>query len=584
MQIRRLSSQEPLYAAVQVRALEQRLASALPPHELMRRAGLALARLAMAVAPRARNAWIVCGPGNNGGDGLEAAIHLHRWGLRVQVSLLGASTNPQPHELPPDAQWALDRLHHCGLTSSEQAPPELLAEDLIVDALLGLGCNRAPQGRIAQAIRAINDSPAWVVAADLPSGLCADTGRSWQQLAVRADHTLSFLALKPGLFTAQGRDHSGQVWLSSLSDPRDESAISTNALTTAPPASGTGAATEAATETTTKAATEAPTQPVAWLLGPLWGAQHHRRFNRKHATHKGSFGDVLVVGGDFEMIGAAWLAASAALSSGAGRVWLCPLSEAGPPAPNLGRPEIMLRPEAWREAEFLGRCTVVAGCGGGDGILQVLQPLLRYAHRLVLDADALNALTHSDADHRGFHDALASRSPERTVITPHPLEAARLLGITTDAVQCDRLDAAHRLAHRWHSSVVLKGSGTVVVVPHSRSNAAHSSEELAPKFSTERFVNGSGSNSLSTPGSGDVLAGWLGGLWAQQAESAEGTACAVKAAVNLHGRAGEECDWSPLRANDLIDALMRLGSGRSVASSKPPDQDDPKAFDSSRRP
>ena len=217
----------PLHSVLATRQIEQAAQVSLAPHTLMQRAGLAVARLALALAPHARTVWIACGPGNNGGDGLEAAVHLRAWGKRVCVTWLG-----DPARLPPDALAALHRARAADLQWLHEPPDGLTAQDLCVDALLGIGVShRPPSDQLQDSIRALNASRATVLAVDMPSGLHADTGQyAMQSIAapaisvraggtfdlkkphVMAQHTLSLLTLKPGLFTAHGRDAAGQVW------------------------------------------------------------------------------------------------------------------------------------------------------------------------------------------------------------------------------------------------------------------------------------------------------------------------------------------------------------------------------------
>lgn len=478
----------PLHDVTASRALEARALAAhagVPaPSPLMAAAGLALARLALALAPHTDSAWVAAGPGNNGGDGLIAARHLHQAGWRVQISLLA-----DPRRLPADAAAALDQARAAGVPITA-AVPDMPPGELWLDALLGLGARRPAEGAMAEAVRRLNAGPAPVLAVDLPSGLHADTGQPLGTI-VRAAHTLTLLTLKPGLFTAEGRDHAGRVWLADL-DVHD------------------------------------PAPPQAWLAGlPHWPAPSHNR-------HKGSFGDVLVLGGAAGMSGAAVLAARAALAAGAGRVLLARLD--GDTAPDLQRPELMLRtPDQAQLPDLLLRSTVACGCGGGAAIAALLDAPLTHAPRLVLDADALNAI----AEDGRLRAALIARGTrgQATVLTPHPLEAARLLGCTSATVQADRLGAAQALAASTSCTVVLKGSGSVVCAPGQLP-----------------VINPTGTARLATAGSGDVLAGWLAGLWSRHAgEPAHRVAAQV---VWLHGRAGEAGDPRlPLRAADLIEQM-----------------------------
>lgn len=493
-----LDQEHALFGVAQTRAIEQRAAAALPAFALMARAGAAVARLALAVAPHARQVWIAAGPGNNGGDGLEAACHLQRWGKQVTVALIG-----DPLALPADAAAALAHARLAGVQIELTVTSPAMPPELAIDALLGIGASRAPQGRIADAVRALNALACPVLAVDLPSGLGADTGLALVDAGVVATHTLAMLTLKPGLFTGAGRDHAGTVWLDDL---------------------GVEAAPDAAT---------------AWLSGVDADARLTRR---RHVQHKGSFGNVAVVGGAFGMSGAALLAARAAHAAGAGRVFVDLLDDsATAPSVDLLRPELMFR-RGWSHGapDVLAASTVVCGCGGGDAVRPALPRLLSGAARLVLDADALNAI----ADDPALAALLRHRAARgrATVLTPHPLEAARLLGCTTADIQADRLRAAQTLADRFAAVTVLKGSGSVIAM------VGH-----APR------INSTGNAALATAGTGDVLAGWLGGRWAQidTGDEAGAAFAAARRAVAEHGAAAEPQPPGALTAGELIERLYR---------------------------
>lgn len=485
-----------LHGASASRKVEQAAQAGLPAFTLMRRAGTAVARLALAVAPHAPRTWVACGPGNNGGDGLVAAAWLYRAGRQVAVSLAG-----DPARLPADAlrAWAEAREIGVPIHPGPACPFTPRPGDLAIDALLGIGASRPPEGALAGAVAALHDWPGTVLAVDVPTGLDGDTGRLFDPAAgrcVRADHTLSLLTLKPGLFTAHGRDHAGAVWWHDLA--------------------------------------VAPTaHSDAWLV--TGEAVRAVQPVRRHAQHKGSFGDVLVVGGAPGMVGAGLLAARAALRAGAGRVYFVPLDEAAP-AVDPAHPELMLRPLAALEGLLRERdAAVVCGCGGGDRVAQALPAVLHGAARLVLDADALNALAADPALTALLQQRGARGRP--TVLTPHPLEAARLLGTTAAAVQADRLHAARALAAQLSATVVLKGSGTVVA-----------SGDAAP------WINPTGNAALATAGTGDVLAGWLAGGWS----SGEAALDAAVRAAWWHGTAADR--WAarhdgPYPASRLAEAL-----------------------------
>jgi ADP-dependent NAD(P)H-hydrate dehydratase / NAD(P)H-hydrate epimerase len=486
----------PLHGTASSRAWESQALAATPTHQLMQRAGAAVAKLALALCPHARQIHVACGPGNNGGDGLVAARLLQAAGKHVGVSLCAGASQP------PDAAWALQAAKAEGLTI-EAGPPERISADLVIDALLGLGVSRAPEGAIAAATQAINAQAAPVLAIDLPSGLNADNGQA--ELAVRAQHTLSLLTLKPGLFTAQGRALAGEIWWDKLGQP-------------------------------------ARMAPTAWLLGRQalldW---QHLSGPRAHDSHKGRQGDVLVVGGAPGMRGAAWLAARAALAAGAGRVHACLLDvDLGASAP-ADRPELMNWPESrLKDSGSWQRHVVVAGCGGGAAVARHLPELLTRARRLVLDADGLNALG-GDAALRQLLRARQAQG-QATILTPHPLEAARLLDSSSAEVQADRIGAAQALSLDLRCSVLLKGSGTVIASP-----------DRLPA------INSSGNASLATAGTGDVLAGWLGGLWTQYAGEAAGASHVLACAgAQWHGLAAGAPAAGPLRAAELIERMYGL--------------------------
>lgn len=451
----------PLHGVAASRTIERIALAGVPEGTLMARAGLAVARLALALVPHARRAVLWAGPGNNGGDGLIAAGHLQQAGVEVLTLRPGDAARRPP----------------C---------------DLVIDAMLGLGASRAPEGAMAEAIAAINSAGVPVLAVDVPSGLNSDTGQPFGGAAVIAQHTLSLLTLKPGCFTGAGRDHAGTVWFDTLGVAPDEA-------------------------------------PAAWLAGAA------PRRARVHASHKGSFGDVLVVGGAPGMSGAAWLAGGAALAAGAGRVY-CSLFDAGALAP---RPELMTRAAAWQAPPpQLATLTVACGCGGGDLVREALPALLAHAGRLVLDADALNAIAADPA-----LLLLLQRRRGPTLLTPHPLEAARLLQRSAREVQADRRAAAQALAAHTGCTVLLKGSGTVIAT-----------QGEVP------VINSSGNPALATAGSGDVLAGWAAGLWAAQ-PALSAHVLAAQAAWQ-HGAAADayaaQHPARPLRAAALIEALVTL--------------------------
>ncbi|WP_291915284.1 NAD(P)H-hydrate dehydratase [Limnohabitans sp.] len=471
----------PVLGAAQVRQLEPAL-QALSPTSLMQSAGLACARLALAVAPHARRIWVAAGPGNNGGDGLEAALHLHQWGKEVVVSLL-SSDGPGRE----DAQAALQRAQQAGVHIQSGVPTEWLAQldaqELCIDALLGIGASRPLSADLQACVKAMQKGKAPVLAIDVPTGLNPQSGQwlgddSGDAMAVHADHTLSLIAVQAGLLMGHGRDASGQIWLEDLGYRHSQHSV----------------------------------PPLAWLNQPYTSAP------KPHASHKGSHGDVAVIGGEgmasngMGMGGAAVLAATAALHAGAGRVILSLLSgQASDSAP----PDVMQREFMQLELEKLH---VVCGCGGGTAVQALLPEVLKRSRCLVLDADGLNAVAQGSALQDALRQRAAHPAPQATVITPHPLEAARLLGCNTAQVQNDRLKAAQELTERFQCSVVLKGSGTVIAAPGQ----------------TPR-INITGNGRLAIGGTGDVLAGLVGARMAQGLSSFD-AACA---AVAQHGQVAD---------------------------------------------
>lgn len=490
----------PILGPEGVRQLEPAL-QALSSAPLMQSAGLACARLAMAMAPHARRIWVAAGPGNNGGDGLQAAWHLHQWGKEVVVSLMRT-----PETGPADAQAALERARQAGVRVQTEIPHAWLRQlderDVCIDALLGIGATRPLSQLLQNCVLAMQACSAPVLAIDVPTGLNPQSGQwlggeNGQSVAVCATHTLSLIAVQAGLLMGHGRDASGQIWLEDLGYQPSQH----------------------------------PVQALAWLNPP------HAGSSRPHASHKGSHGDVAVVGGSgmdsqgVGMGGAAVLAATAALHAGAGRVILSTLSDH---ALACVAPDVM---QGRFKTLALERLNVVCGCGGGTAVQAVLPEVLRRSARLVLDADGLNAVAHD----KPLQNALRRRATlepggQATVITPHPLEAARLLGCTTDAVQSQRLQSAQDLVDLFQCCVVLKGSGTVIAAP------GH-----APR------INTSGNGRLATGGTGDVLAGLVGARMAQ-GYSAFDAACAAAA---QHGELADT--WPPglaLTASRLASRLQ----------------------------
>ena len=478
-----LSADRSVLRSPALHAAEARYRDAEPP--LMERAGRAAAAAAEVMLDDGGTPLVVAGPGNNGGDALVAARLLRERGLTPVVVCAG-----DPDRLPADARGALDAWRAAGGEVLDGIPSQSFA--LVVDGLFGIGLARPLDGRYAQLVGRINALGCPVLALDVPSGLDADTGRV-MGVAVKATRTLSFIALKPGLLTLDGPDHCGEIELHTLGLALDE---------------GDGSVVDR--------------RDFAALLAP-----------RPRNSHKGSFGSAGILGGAPGMAGAALLAGRAALKLGAGRVYVGMLERL---AVDPAQPELILR----AADEIFASATALAA-GPGLGQSPRAGSLLRRAIEaplpLLLDADALNLV----AAHPVLGKRLATRNAP-TLLTPHPAEAARLLGGEVADVQADRVAAALELARRHRADVVLKGCGSVLADAGGRWQ-----------------INTSGNAGLASAGSGDVLSGLIVALLAQGWPAA----AALAAAVHLHGAAADalvEEGIGPvgLAAGELIDPAREL--------------------------
>lgn len=481
---------QALYTAAQTRELDRLAIDAgTPGRVLMERAGEAAFACLRLRWPRARRITVVCGPGNNGGDGFVVARLAAAAGLEVRTLALGSHKEERGDAADARAACEADT-RVVGYSSHD-----LAGSDVVVDALLGTGLERDVSGVFLEAIEDINSCGRPVLALDLPSGLNADTGRV-MGAAVRADITISFIALKAGLFTGEAPDHCGELVFDGLEVP-------------------------------------------GWLYDDLHpfatrlerDAVMDLRQRRRRTAHKGDNGHVLVAGGDEGMAGAVVMAGTAAYRSGAGLVTVATHpTHAGILA---GRqPELMIagisNEGQWRW--WSRRATVIAlGPGLGQGVFG--QTLWRQAmeHRLplVVDADAINLLAQEPLKRDDW------------VLTPHPGEAARLLKCSVDEIQADRFHAARAIVTRFGGVCVLKGAGTVL---------AHGSE-LA--------VCDRGNPGLATGGTGDVLTGIIAGLLAQQLSPWDAARLGVwlhAAAGDEIAKAGE----IGLMATDLLPAVRQL--------------------------
>ena len=497
-----------VYLSAQIREIEA-LSRAIP---LMARAGLAAAEYARELLGEyGRSVLVLAGPGNNGGDAFEAATHLKQWFYRVALVFTG-----DEHTLPPDALAALAKWREYG-GQTYAVPPAALRPDLIIDGLFGIGLTRPLEGGYAELIAGINRLPGPKLALDIASGINADTG-AVMGCALRATHTITFIGLKPGLLTLDGPDYCGQLGGTFGAEISKKPG---GAIRVA------GLGLDFAMLPASQGATTGP-ESLRSALAP-----------RPLNFHKGNAGSVGVLGGASGMVGAAVLAGRAALKLGAGKVFLGLLTD-HPPCLDHTQPELMLRtPRDLLEAGVVTAFAVGPGMGTVKSAEQLMREVLDAGVPLVLDADALNLIASSKT--------LQTRLPKRSapsVLTPHPAEAARLLGSSTAAVQADRIHAAVDIAQRYHAVVVLKGNGSVIAVPDGN-----------------WLINTSGNPGMASGGMGDALTGMIASLLAQGANARE----AAAAAVWLHGAAAESLaaeGQGPLgiTASDVIDAARTVAN------------------------
>jgi ADP-dependent NAD(P)H-hydrate dehydratase / NAD(P)H-hydrate epimerase len=484
---------------------------AVPSLSLMENAGTAVADFLLTQYPAAKRIGVICGKGNNGGDGFVAARKLHGAGKEVRVLLLA-----EPRELSGDAAEMFSKLPmppvmaHSGEELKQEAARKVFDADVLLDAILGTGFRPPVSGLYAQAIAALNDGTVPVVAVDIPSGADADVMGEQTGSVARADAIITFTAPRPahvfGLLTR------GPLVVAPIGSPPDAiiSSLQLNVITP---------------------------QDVAPLIGP-----------RSAVANKGSFGHVLVIGGSTGKAGSAAMAGMAALRAGAG------LSTVGTPKSVLPtvagfHPEVMTEPLEETEMGTISKRVLGYGhldaLAKGKTVLAIGPGISRHAETadvvrtvvkkfstaMVLDADGLNAFEGQASELNGKGRAL--------VLTPHPGEMARLTGLTIAAIQHDRLNVARNFAQEHEVILVLKGHRTLVAAPDGA-----------------LWVNTTGNPGMATGGTGDILTGMTAGLLAQH----DGNALnAVIAAVHLHGLAGdvarETMGEHSLVATDLLQAL-----------------------------
>jgi ADP-dependent NAD(P)H-hydrate dehydratase / NAD(P)H-hydrate epimerase len=490
-----MSRPTAIYSAAQVRALDawEIDKRRVPAFTLMTRAAEGALKVLRGRWPQARRVAVVCGAGNNGGDGYVLARLCQAAGLEVLV--LAATP---PDKLIGDARRAQEECLAAGGRAHPFVADALSGCDLIVDGLLGTGLKGETRPETLATIRAINAAKRPVLALDIPSGVNADSGVVLDA-AVRAEVTVTFVAFKAGLFLGDGPEHCGVVLLDDLK-------------------------------------IVAPVLPqFTPLMRRIDDAELAAALpRRRRETHKGDNGRVLVIGGGSGMPGALRLAGEAALRAGAGLVTVAGAVE-NLVSVTATQPELIYLPvSSTTSIEGALRATDIVAIGPGLGQSEWAQRLWGEVRAnagvpVVVDADALNLLARNPA-----------RLPENWIITPHPGEAARLLGIETAAVQSDRLGAARELHSRYGAVTVLKGAGTLIA--------------CGAAGAPEIWICERGNPGMATAGMGDVLTGVIASLRAQCADSA----IAARVGVLVHALAGDSAAQGGQRgliASDVIGEL-----------------------------
>ncbi len=511
-----------LFTVQAVRRLETEFIKAgTPGAELMRRAADSALEALLERWPQTKRLSVFVGAGNNAGDGYCLANLAHQRGLFVQLVCVG-----DPETLTGDAADAAAAAFELGIAQTTELPISRIHE-VWVDALLGIGLSREVEGDFLRTIEWLNLCKAPILALDCPSGLCTDTG-SERGKAVRADLTVTFIALKRGLLTGQGPSCVGDLLLDDLGLP-----------------------------------------PAILAKAPaeVWRYDWHSHFSlpaREASSHKGSHGHVVVIGGDYGFGGAALLAAEAALHCGAGLVSV--ITRSANRSGMLARcPELMVL--GTEDDEFavsridalLERATaVVVGPGLGRGqwgsaLWRRLRAGLRADSKVLVDADALYFLADEEQINKS--------SKQQWVLTPHPGEAAMMLGESVATVQADRFASVQALHKRYGASALLKGAGSLLCIGQDH--------QFMQKHHVRNLLCTEGNPGMATGGMGDVLAGTVGALMAQGLSGPFG----LEFGVALHGEAGDlaaqRCGQRGLRASDLMPELRRLLNPLEAPGSAP---------------
>jgi ADP-dependent NAD(P)H-hydrate dehydratase / NAD(P)H-hydrate epimerase len=476
-----------LYSVAQIREIEAAYSKAHPKSSLMQRAGDAVATLAIDLIAKhklKKSVLVIAGTGNNGGDAWVAARALQIQKMKVCVWQIGV----QKH-----GDAASKKAHEAYIAAKGNIAPNAapaLEFGLIIDGIFGIGLSKAPTGEFRDAIRFANQQRekigTKILAIDIPSGLSADTGVAFTD-TINADATITFLGAKPGLYTADGTDHCGKIFIDDLGVDLNES--NGSLLTEA---------------------------DMAELI-----------VQRRNNSHKGTYGNVGIIGGATGMVGAAVLAARASLHMGPGKVY-AGLIAADAISFDAINPEIMVR-RAADVAEDKNITAFAIGMGAGEGkpVKALLAEILATKKPVLIDADAL-AFVNIENANPSIVEANEAKLAENArpylslknniILTPHPGEAARLLKITTAEVEADRINAALSIAKRASAIVVLKGAGTVIATPEG-----------------SYFINTTGNPGMASGGMGDALSGMIAAFLAQGLTALN----AAKLGVYLHGAAAD---------------------------------------------
>ena len=481
-----------LYTAAHLRILDRHAieAAGISALTLMNRAGAAALRALRTAWPTARRIVVVCGAGNNGGDGFVLARLAHGDGLEAAVATVG-----DPARLRGEAKSAFEECRAAGVNIAAFGACSLAGAEVIADAMFGIGLDRPLDLATCAVVAEINASQIPVLALDLPSGLHADTG-AVMGAAVQASRTVTFIALKVGCFLGAGPQLTGALEFASLEVPPHPAGL---------------------------------IRPAAERLDPSLIARVLPR--RRRTAHKGEFGHVLIVGGGPGMAGAVRLCGEACLRSGAGLVTVATRA-AHASAISAARPELMSHgvEEARALRPLIERADVVAigpGLGRDAWARSLLEDVLECERPLVVDADALNLLAEQPKRRANW------------ILTPHPGEAARLLGLETSMVQGDRLSSLVRLTERYGGVVVLKGAGTLI-------GAGEEIPALCDR----------GNPGMATAGMGDVLTGTIAALLAQTRNPWD----AARAGVWAHALAGDAAAQNGERGLIASDLIARLSA------------------------